>query len=81
METHGEKGLGGHVVPVFGGPLKAIKGFLKQPVFSVASIGVTDWRPYNSDLIIRQGGIAERVFIIRLFKFTSTLNRRGDHKA
>ena len=69
LEAHLEDNSCDHIVPMVGGLLDSIKFFLQETVFIVLESWVYNWRSYECNLIIWQGGVTERVLTVTLLEY------------
>ena len=61
FEAHLEENHFDHVVSMIGGSTESIQCFLQEPVFIFLEGWVYNWRSYDCNLIIWQGGVTEHV--------------------
>ena len=66
------------LVPMARGPTEAIKGLAKAPISSRFGKGASLWWADNTDLIIRQCGVAERVLCVTLLGHAAFGQTEGD---
>ena len=57
LEAHLEENPFDQIVPIVGGSTESIQCFLQETVFILLERWVSNWRSYDCNLIILQGGV------------------------
>ena len=70
FEAHLEENSVDRIVPMMGGSTESIKCFLQEPVFIFLEVWVSNWKPYDFNLIIWKGVVVEIVLAVTLLKYT-----------
>ena len=69
LENHLEENSFDRIVPMMGGLMESIQCFLQDPVFVFLEIRVSNWRSYDCNLIIWQGGVTEIIISVALLEY------------
>jgi hypothetical protein len=67
------------VVPVVGTSAETVQHFLEEPIFVLGGIRVTDWRLYDSDLVVGEDALTKDVLAVALLEGASLFDGETDH--